>query len=120
MATDNEDNNAEDAAVVVVGEVVVAPAPIQDQTIGTKKPPHSMGDTSDMNSRVFQCRSETTSPKQLSVTLESLTHYTGNTFKSAVDINLIFKRFTTPHINKLVKLESTDAVDIAIFNEDVK
>ena len=73
-----------------------------------------------MNGHFFQCRSETTDPKLFFVTLEKLTHYTSKAFKSAANLDPILKIFTIPHINKPVKPELTDAVDIAIFNEDVK
>ena len=40
---------------------------------------------------------------------------------SATDLNPIFKRFTTPTLTKLVKLEDDkDVIKMAIFNEDVK
>ena len=78
------------------------------------------GGTLDMNSHVFQCCSQTTNNKIFSITLEKLTYYTSKTFKSTTDLDPIFKRFTTPHINKLIKPKSMDAVDIAIFKEDVK
>jgi len=73
-----------------------------------------------MNRHVFQCCSKTTDPETFSVTVKNLTHYTSKIFKSTADLDPIFKRFTTPHINKLVKPELKDAVDIAIFNEDIK
>ena len=76
--------------------------------------------TSDINGRVFQYCNKTTDPKTFLVILEKLTNYTSNTLKSAADFDPIFKRFATPHINKLIKPELIDAVDIAIFNQDVK
>ena len=79
------------------------------------------GDTPDMNGHMFQCRSETTDPKQYSVTLKKLTHYVNKTFMSVIDLDPIFKRFTTPTIIKLVNPEDDkDVVKTAIFNEDVK
>ena len=73
-----------------------------------------------MSGHVFQCRSESTDSKKISVTIEKLTHYTSKNFKSAADLDPILKRFTTPYINILVKPESTDVLDVAIFNEGVK
>lgn len=74
----------------------------------------------EMNRHVFQCRSETTDPKNLSVTLEKLTHYASKTLKAA-DFDPVFKWFTTPVVPKLVKPESTeDLVEITIFSVDVK
>ena len=79
------------------------------------------GDTVDMNSHVFQYRSETTDPKQYSVTLEKLTHYVNMTFMSATDLDPIFKRVATPTITKPVKSEDDkNVVKMAIFNKDVK
>ena len=47
-------------------------------------------------------------------------HYTSKTLKSAADLDPIFKKITTPSINKRFEPELADAVDVAIFNEDVK
>ena len=85
-----------------------------------------------MNGHVFQCHSETSDPKQFSVTLEKLSHYVFKTFKNATDIGRIFDELKTPEITRpvkppLVKSESeSDAIekaehemDTAIFAEDV-
>ena len=79
------------------------------------------GDTAEMNGHVFKCRSETTNPKQLVVTLDKIYHYVSKIFKSTSDLDPIFSRFITPEVIKPVKPEDDkDAMKVAIFNEDVK
>ena len=89
------------------------------------------GDTSDMNGHVFQCHSETSDPKQFSVTLEKLSHYVFKTFKYATDIGRIFDELKTPEITRPIKPTPPDSEDdvfeaaeyemeCAIFVEDVK
>jgi len=74
-----------------------------------------------MSGHVFQCTSETADLKQFSVTLEKLSHYVSKTFKSTSNLYPIFNNFTTPVIAKSAKPELlSDAVDVAIFNEEIK
>lgn len=75
----------------------------------------------NMNSYIFQCRSETTDPKQIPVTLEKLSHYMNKTFKSTADFDPIFSRCTTNVLPKTIKLEDLlDVDELAMFNKDVK
>ena len=79
-----------------------------------ERTPYFLGDMTDMNGCVFQCRNETTDPKQCSVALEKLSHYVSKNFNSTADLNpiLIFSRFKTPVVPKPVKPEdSSDVVE---------
>ena len=74
-----------------------------------------------MNEHAFQFRIKNTDSKQLAVTLENVSHYMTKTFKSASDLDSIFKNFTKPTVARPTKPEQTDdAVEFVIFNEGIK